>query len=124
MINKSSIVNDTDMYNLETINKPIMAIPTDLPDLGMAEEPIVNKTHKITVNSATNTSATVVATILLTGITSPPSIINPGHGVHPVDPLLLHHEATSLMNITNINDHTVVLPHTGTPHHQRKHIYS
>ena len=122
MIDEPSIVNDMDTVRVEMIDEHIMAVPADLPDLGMAGEPIVDKTHEITANSTTNASATVAATTLVTGITSPPSIINPGHGVRPADPLLLHHEAASLTDITNINNHAVVLPHTGTPRHQRKHV--
>ena len=122
MIDEPSIVNDMDTDSFDMIDEHIMAVPADLPDLGMAGEPIVDKTHEITANSTTNASATVAATTLVTGITSPPSIINPGHGVRPADPLLLHHEAASLTDITNINNHAVVLPHTGTPRHQRKHV--
>jgi hypothetical protein len=121
IINEPSIVNNMDimMYSSDVIDEHIMAILADMPNLGMAGEPIVDKTHEITT---TNASATVAATTLVTGITSPPSIINPGHGVRPADPLLLRHEAASLTNITNINDHAEVLPHTGTPRHQRKHV--
>jgi hypothetical protein len=119
MIDEPFIVNDMDMYSFDTIDEHIMAIFADMPDLGMAGEPIVDKTHEITT---TNASATVVATTLVTSITSPPSTINPGHSVHPADPLLLRHEAASLTNITNINDHAAVLPHTGTPRHQRTHL--
>jgi hypothetical protein len=121
MIDKPPVVNDTDVDSLETIDELLMAVRAGLPDLGIVEEHIVDKTRlEITANSATNASATVAATTLVTGITSLPPFISPGHGVRPADPLLLRHEAASLTNITNINDHAVVSPHTGTPRHQRK----
>jgi len=121
MIDEPSIINDMDTHSFEMIDEHIMAILAGLPDIGMAGEPIVDKTHEITANSTADASATVTATTLMTGITSPPSITNPGHGVLPADFLLLRHEAASLTNITNTNNHAVALPHTGTPRHQTKH---
>jgi hypothetical protein len=121
------------LLGLETINESHVATSLDLPEVGIIDKPsIVNDRHTVAIIADTpdlrheittaNASATVMATTLVTGITSPPSIINPGHGVCPGNLLPLCHEAKSLTNITNINEHAVVLPHTSTPRHQRKHV--
>lgn len=133
IIDEPSIFNNTDLYNFKAYDNPLMAVPAHLPDLGMAEEPIINQNHEITANSATIASAAIasaaiataaIATAtLVTDANNPPSVTDPSHGVRPVADLLpLHHEAAPLTNITNINNHVVESPHTSTPRHQRKHI--
>jgi hypothetical protein len=129
----TDITANPNLLGLETIDESHVATSSDLPEVGIIDEPsIVNDRHTVAIIADTpdlgheittaNASATVVATTLVTGITSPPSIINPGHGVCPGNLLPLRHEAESLTNITNINEHAVVLPHTSTPRHQRKHV--
>jgi hypothetical protein len=129
----TDITANPNLLGLETIDESHVATSSDLPEVGIIDKPsIINDRHTVAIIADTpdlrheittaNASATVVATTPVTGITSPPSIINPGHGVCPGNLLPLHHEAESLTNITNINEHAVVLPHTSTPRHQRKHV--
>jgi hypothetical protein len=113
IINEHSIFN-MDLYTFKAYNKPLMAVPAHFPDLRMAEEPIINQNHEITVSSATIASAAIAA-----DANNPPSVTDLSYGVHPVaDPLPLHHDAAPLTNI-NINNHVMESPHT-TPRHQRK----
>lgn len=114
IINEPSIFN-MDLYTFKAYDKPLMAVPAHLPDLRMAEEPIINQNHEITASSATIASAAIAA-----DANNPPSVTDLSHGVRPVaDPLPLHHDAAPLTNI-NINNHVMESPHT-TPRHQRKH---
>ena len=117
----TDITANPNLLGLETINESHVATSSDLPEVGIIDKPsIINDRHTVAIIAdtpdlrheitTTNASATVVATTLVTGITSPGNL------------LPLHHEAESLTNITNINEHAVVLPHTSTPRHQRKHV--